>query len=91
VAAARAGQALDGGLRVPELDKVAVPITFGLALLNPYNGFTQYTVVGGNTLSGIAKKYYNDANRWPRIFEANRNQIHDPDHMFVGQVLRIPQ
>ena len=53
--------------------------------------FAQYTVVSGDTLSGIAEKFYNNANRWRRIFEANRNQIHDPDHIFPGQVLRIPQ
>jgi nucleoid-associated protein YgaU len=74
-----------------ELNKVVVPITFGPALLNPYNGFAQYTVVGGDTLSGIAEKFYNNANRWPRIFEANRHQIQDPDRIFPGQVLRIPQ
>jgi nucleoid-associated protein YgaU len=74
-----------------ELNKVVVPITFGPALLNPYNGFAQYTVVGGDTLSGIAKKFYSDANRWPRIFEANRHQIQDPDRIFAGQVLRVPQ
>ena len=74
-----------------ELNKVVVPITFGSALLNPYHGFAQYTVVGGDTLSGIAQKYYNDATRWPVIFEANRHQLQDPDHIFPGQVLRIPQ
>jgi nucleoid-associated protein YgaU len=74
-----------------EQHKVVVPITFGPALLNPYHGFAQYTVVGGDTLSGIANQYYGDANRWPTIFEANRNQLQDPDHIFPGQVLRIPQ
>jgi len=74
-----------------ELHKVVVPITFGPALVSPYHGFAQYTVVGGDTLSGIAQKYYGDANRWPIIFEANRHQLQDPDHIFPGQVLRIPQ
>jgi nucleoid-associated protein YgaU len=74
-----------------ELHKVVVAITFGPALVNPYHGFAQYTVVGGDTLSGIAQKFYGDANLWPRIFEANRNQIQDPNHIFPGQVLRIPQ
>ena len=50
-----------------------------------------YTVVSGDTLSGIAQKYYGDASRWPIIFEANRHQLQDPDHIFPGQVLRIPQ
>ena len=74
-----------------EQNKVVVPITFGVALLNPYNGFAQYTVVGGDTLSGIAEKYYGNASRWTIIFEANRNQIQDPNRIFAGQVLRIPQ
>jgi nucleoid-associated protein YgaU len=74
-----------------ELHKVVVAITFGPALVNPYHGFAQYTVVGGDTLSGIAQKFYSDASLWPRIFEANRNQIQDPNHIFPGQVLRIPQ
>ena len=74
-----------------EQHKVVVPITFGPALVDPYHGFAQYTVVAGDTLSGIADKYYGDPNRWPTIFEANRNQLQDPDHIFPGQVLRIPQ
>ena len=41
-----------------ELSKVVVPIIFGRALLDPYHGFAQYTVVSGDTLSGIAAKYY---------------------------------
>jgi len=74
-----------------DLHKVVVPITFGTALLNPYHGFAQYTVASGDTLSGIAEKYYGNASRWTIIFEANRNQIQDPNRIFVGQVLRIPQ
>jgi nucleoid-associated protein YgaU len=74
-----------------ELHKVVVPVTFGPALLSPYHGFAQYTVVGGDTLSGIAENYYGDAGRWPIVFEANRYQIQDPDRIFEGQVLRIPQ
>jgi LysM repeat protein len=74
-----------------EQNKVVVPITFGPALVSPYRGFAQYTVLSGDTLSGIAQKYYNDASRWPIIYEANRYQIQDPDRIFAGQVLRIPQ
>jgi len=74
-----------------EQNKVVVAITFGPALLHPYHGFAQYTVVGGDTLSGIAEKYYGDPSKWPIIFEANRYQIQDPNRIFLGQVLRIPQ
>jgi nucleoid-associated protein YgaU len=48
-------------------------------------------VASGDTLSGIAARFYGDANKWPTIFEANRHQIQDPNRIFVGQVLRIPQ
>lgn len=74
-----------------EVNKVVVPITFGTALAHPYHGFAQYTVVGGDTLSGIAEELYGNANKWSVIYEANRNQLQDPDHIYPGQVLRIPR
>jgi nucleoid-associated protein YgaU len=74
-----------------EINKVVVPIVFGRALIDPYHGFAQYTVVSGDTLSGIAQQWYGDASQWPRLFEANRDQISNPDLIFPGQVLRVPQ
>jgi len=49
-----------------------------------------YEIVSGDTLSAIAKKYYGKASEYPRIFEANREVIKDPDLIFVGQKIRIP-
>lgn len=49
-----------------------------------------HAVVAGDTLSGIAKKYYGDASKYPRIFDANRDQLNDPDKIKVGQRLKIP-
>ena len=49
-----------------------------------------YTVVAGDSLSKIAKHFYGDANKWPRIHEANRDQIKNPDLIHPGQKLRIP-
>ncbi len=49
-----------------------------------------YTVTSGDTLSKIAKKFYQDANKYPAIFEANRPMLKDPDEIYPGQVLRIP-
>jgi nucleoid-associated protein YgaU len=49
-----------------------------------------YTVVAGDTLRSIAQRFYGDANQWPRIFNANRDQIDDPDVISVGWILRIP-
>jgi nucleoid-associated protein YgaU len=73
-----------------ELNKVVVPITFGTALIDPYHGFQQYTVQPGDTLSAIAQDQYGDANLWTRLFEANRDQIYNPNLIFPGQVIRVP-
>lgn len=48
-----------------------------------------YKVVAGDTLSKIAKRYYGDANQYNRIFEANRDQLSDPDKIKVGQELKL--
>lgn len=56
----------------------------------PENTVQTYTVVGGDSLSKIAKKFYGNANHWRAIFEANRDRISDPDKIRVGQVLKIP-
>ena len=50
-----------------------------------------YEVVGGDTLSKIAKKYYGDAGKYMKIFEANKDQLKDPDKISVGQKLKIPE
>jgi nucleoid-associated protein YgaU len=49
-----------------------------------------YTVVSGDTLSKVAKQFYGDANKYMKIFEANRDQLEDPNMIRVGQVLKIP-
>jgi nucleoid-associated protein YgaU len=76
-----------------EIGTIVIPITFGPNLMAPadYHGFSQHEVVSGDTLSAIAQQWYSDATLWPRIFEANRNQITNPNLIFPGQVLRIPQ
>jgi nucleoid-associated protein YgaU len=49
-----------------------------------------YTVVSGDSLSKIARREYGDAKLWPRIFEANKDIIKNPDLIHPGQVLKIP-
>ena len=49
-----------------------------------------HTVVSGDSLSKIAKHYYGDAMKYPVIFEANKPMLSDPDKIYPGQVLRIP-
>lgn len=50
-----------------------------------------YTVQKGDTLGKIAKEHLGAANRYPEIFEANKPLLTDPNKIYPGQVLRIPQ
>ncbi len=52
---------------------------------------TTYTVQAGDTLSAISKKFLGNANDYMEIFNANRDQLADPDKITPGQVLKIPQ
>jgi nucleoid-associated protein YgaU len=49
-----------------------------------------YTVQSGDTLSKIAKQHLGDANAYMKIFNANKDQLSDPDKIKPGQVLKIP-
>lgn len=49
-----------------------------------------YTVKAGDTLSKIAKETLGNANAYMKIFEANQDQLSDPDKIKPGQVLKIP-
>ena len=53
-------------------------------------GGSTYTVKSGDTLSKIAKEHLGDANAYMKIFEANKDQLNDPDKIKPGQVLKIP-
>jgi len=50
-----------------------------------------YTVKSGDTLGKIAKAHLGDASRYTEIFEANQPLLEDPNRIYPGQVLRIPQ
>lgn|SRR5690606_116520 len=52
-------------------------------------GEQTYTVASGDNLSKIAKHFYGKPD-WKTIFDANRDQLDDPDRIFPGQVLKIP-
>jgi nucleoid-associated protein YgaU len=49
-----------------------------------------YTVKAGDTLSKIAKATLGDAQAYSKIFDANRDQLNNPDAIKPGQVLRLP-
>jgi nucleoid-associated protein YgaU len=61
-----------------------------ITVLEPKIEAQFYTVVKGDSLSKIAKKYYSDAMKYPVIFEANKPMLKAPDLIYPGQVLRIP-
>lgn len=79
------------GGQVEEFQKVIVPVVFGENLVDGYLGFTYHVVLHGETLSKIARDVLGDAGKWPAIYEANRDQIGDPNLIFSGQRLRLPR
>ena len=52
--------------------------------------YTKHTVAKGESLSKIAKHYYDDMMKYKAIFDANRDLLDNPDVIHPGQVLTIP-
>jgi len=52
---------------------------------------TFYTIQKGDSLSKIAKAQYGSAMQWKALFEANKGIIDDPDMIYPGQTIRIPE
>jgi nucleoid-associated protein YgaU len=52
---------------------------------------TYYIIQKGDSLSKIAKEFYGNAMEYPKLFEANREVIEDPDLIYPGQKIRIPR
>ena len=50
-----------------------------------------HTVVAGETLSDISRKYYGSANKWQKIFDANRFRLKDSNRLREGTKLFIPE
>jgi nucleoid-associated protein YgaU len=49
-----------------------------------------YEIVSGDTLGGIAKKFYGKASLYTRIHAANKELIPDPNKIYPGQKIKIP-
>lgn len=49
------------------------------------------TIARGNTLWAIARDTYGDPYLYVKLFEANRDQIRDPDLIYPGQVFTLPE
>ena len=50
----------------------------------------QYTVKPGDTLARLAEQFYSSANKWEKIYEANKEQVKNPNYIFIGMKLIIP-
>lgn len=57
---------------------------------NPKATNRTYTVVSGDTLWGIATRYYGNGAQYPTIYNANKNIISNPNLIYPGQKLVIP-
>jgi nucleoid-associated protein YgaU len=62
-----------------------------MTVAQPADESQWHTVVKGDTLSAIAKKFYGNANAYQKIFEANTPMLKHPDKIYPGQLLRIPK
>jgi nucleoid-associated protein YgaU len=70
------------GVSEVKIDKLQAP---------PVQAKVEYYIIKkGDTLSAIAKQFYGKPNDYPKIFEANREVIKDPNLIFPGQKIRIP-
>jgi nucleoid-associated protein YgaU len=73
-----------------DIKVVPQPQAVGTAGTTTATGQKTYTVKAGDTLSKIAKEQLGDANAYTKIFNANKDQLSDPDKIKPGQVLKIP-
>lgn len=51
----------------------------------------EYTIKSGDSLSKIAKQFYGDAQKWNKIYEANKDVIKDPNLIHPNQKIKIPK
>ncbi|MFZ1415966.1 MAG: LysM peptidoglycan-binding domain-containing protein [Defluviicoccus sp.] len=62
-----------------------------MAAAVPPPGTSQIVVERGQSLWRIARETYGSGPAYTVIFEINRQQIQDPDRIYPGQVLRLPE
>ena len=68
----------------------AAPAQSAAPRADVYTMLRTHTVVKGDTLYALARCYYDSAQRWKDIYEANRDRLTDPDLLLIGEVLVIP-
>jgi len=61
------------------------------ATSSSWAGGSTYTVQPGDVLGTISQAVYGTSQSWRKIYNANRDQLADPNHLEVGMVLRVPE
>jgi len=79
-----------GGVSTVNVDGVKLPGGISAQTIETSGNVQYYIIQSGDNLSKIAKHFYGDANKYPAIFEANREVIKDANLIFPGQKIRIP-
>ncbi len=77
------------GVEKVEADGLSVPPPPPKA--PPLPRVTYYSIKKGDTLYGIAKQFYGNGMKYKQLFEANREVIEDPDKIYPGQKIRVPE
>ena len=68
---------------------LAVTISMHPAAAHHHDGSRHVTVRSGDTLSSISKREFGSAARWPALWWANRDRVHNPSSIRVGQRLSL--
>ena len=55
------------------------------------NAVRTHKVVSGDTLAGLARKFYQNSGQWPKILAANKGTLEDPTKLKLGMILVIPE
>ena len=85
-------EAAPAAAATPEAELVPGPAAPAVAAPGPAAGRPRMvTIETGNTLWAIARETYGDGFLYVRVFEANRDQIRNPDLIYPGQVFTLPQ
>jgi nucleoid-associated protein YgaU len=53
--------------------------------------YQSYTVGKNDTLQKISQKFYGTTKKWIKIYNANKNTLKNPDRLYPGQTLNIPE
>lgn len=77
-------------ITIKQAKKVATVTTTRTTATSTTSTSTTYTVVKGDCLWNIAKKFYGNGNQYTKIYNANKDKIKNPNLIYPGQVLTIP-